>query len=309
MSSTRCGHLPKRDSLAATKNDVSGSNEEHQTALPGKTADRVFYEPHLNEILSGGSTSLIARLKPGVVLKYPRYSWWHAEAADRHPFVKDIKQSFEVEKRILDILGAHPRIIRYIGVLEEPRGLLFGEASDGDLQTYIDQYHDNIDECLRLKWCIQAAEAVHYIHQKGVIHSDLRPDNFLLHSDSNYRLDLLLCDFGGSTCGDIDGGHLPDSGFFNPCWPWVSTEAVDIFSLGSIFYTIMTGHWPYRSPGPFKSLEEKIDYGEMVDGLFASRTYPPVDGLLGGAVIQGCWTERYSDAGALIQDQACLSAR
>jgi serine/threonine protein kinase len=171
------------------------------------------------------------------------------------------------------------------------------------LQAYIDQYNDTIDLSLRLKWCSQAAEAIQYIHQKGVIHSDLRPENYLLHTDSTNKLDLLLCDFGGSTSGTIDGGHLPDSGFFNPCKPWVSTEATDIFSLGSVFYTIMTGHWPYKSPGPFNSMEEMRAYKDMVDKLFALSKYPSVDDLIGGAVIQGCWTERYTEVGVLIQDQ------
>ncbi|CAG8207355.1 unnamed protein product [Penicillium salamii] len=295
----RCG----RDTPSITNNNILKSNEEEQYASVGEVASLVPYEPLSNEPLSQGSTSLITRIKPGVVVKCPRFSWWHSETADSNPFVKDIKRNFEVEEQLLDILGAHPRIIRYVGISEEPHGLMFGEATDGNLQAYIDQHHDTIDLCLRLKWCCQAAEAVHYIHQKGVIHSDLRPENFLLHSDSKGNLDLLLCDFGGSTCGDIDGGHLPDSGFFNPCRPWVSTEAVDIFSLGSIFYTIMTGHWPYKSPGPFKSVAEKIDYDELVDTHFSSQDYPPVDSLPGGAVIQGCWTERYDNVGALIGDQ------
>lgn len=180
---------------------------------------------------------------------------------------------------------------------------MFAEASDGNLQDYIDRHNETINLSLRVKWCLQAAEAVHYIHQKGGIHSDLRPENFLLHTDSEDQLDLLLCDFGGSTNWDVDGGHLPDSGFFNPCKPWVSTEALDIFSLGSVFYMIMTVHWPYRSPGPFNSVEEMNSYEDRVDNLFASQSFPSVVGLTGGAVIQGCWTEGYSDVGALIRDQ------
>lgn len=176
------------------------------------------------------------------------------------------------------------------------------------IQDYIDQHHARIDISLRLKWRTQAAKAIEFIHQKGVIHSDLRPENFLLHTavagkERQLNLDLLLCDFGGSTNGDIDGRHLPDAGFFNPCDPPVSTRRTDIFSLGSIYYTIMTGHWPYRSPGPFGSLEEMEKYQELVDGLFGLKRYPPVDGLAAGIVIQRCWTGVYSDMRALIEDQ------
>ena len=159
---------------------------------------------------------------------------------------------------------------------------------------------------MRLKWCFQAAEAVQFIHQKGVIHSDLRPENFLLHALQEDGLSLQLCDFGGSTCGDIDGGHLPDSGFFNPQKPWESTEATDIFSLGSVFYTIMTGHWPYRSPGPFVSVHAQSAYSDMVDELFAAGEYPPVEHIIGGAVIEGCWKERYTHVGSIIRDQTFL---
>lgn len=181
--------------------------------------------------------------------------------------------------------------------------MLFAEASDGNLQSYIDQHHASIELALRLKWRTQAAEAIRFIHQKGVIHSDLRPDNFLLHTTAGGKLDLLLCDFGGSTNGDIDGGHLPDSCFFNPCSPWESAKSTDIFSLGSIYYTIMTGHWPYKSPGPFKSMEEAMAYEDLINDLFGAKKYPSVDGLAAGVVIQRCWNEEYSDMEALIQDQ------
>lgn len=190
-----------------------------------------------------------------------------------------------------------------MGISDDPVGLLLAEASDGNLQDYIDEHHANIDMSLRFKWRTQAAEAIEFIHQKGVIHSDLRPDNFLLHSTPAAKLDLLLCDFEGSTNGEIDGGHLPDFGFSNPCDPDESTESTDIFSLGSIYYTIMTGHWPYRSSRPFQSSEEMLEYGKLVDGLFASKKYPPVDELPAGVVIQRCWTGEYSHMKALIEDQ------
>ena len=196
---------------------------------------------------------------------------------------------------------------RFLGRSESPRGLLFAEANRGNLQAYLDAYNDEIDIVTRIRWRTQAARATWYIHQKNVIHSDQRPENYLVHSDDNGTLNVYLTDFGGSTCGDIDGGHLPDSGFFNPRSAWVSTVATDIFSLGSVFYTIMTGHWPYKSPGPFESVEEMDHYEEMVDTLFSEGKFPTVEDLDGGAIIRGCWTEQYKDAETLLHDQELLA--
>lgn len=106
----RCG----RDTPSITNNNILKSNEEEQYASVGEVASLVPYEPLSNEPLSQGSTSLITRINPGVVVKCPRFSWWHSETADSNPFVKDIKRNFEVEEQLLDILGAHPRIIRYV---------------------------------------------------------------------------------------------------------------------------------------------------------------------------------------------------
>ncbi|KAL2820640.1 kinase-like domain-containing protein [Aspergillus granulosus] len=253
------------------------------------------------EILSNGSTAFVTRIKDGLVLKSPRYSWWHLSAESRHDIVKSIRKSFEVEEQIFHILGSHPRVVKFLGVSHDPQGLLLAEANGGNLQTFLDQHVGMTSLRLRLRWCSQAAEAVCFLHHKGVIHSDLRVENYLLHDH-----DLLLCDFGGSTSGNIDGGHLPDSGFFNPSKPWVSTEATDIFSLGSIFYTIMTDHWPYRSPGPFTSVEEKLSYCDKVDELFSSNKFPSTDQVVGGPIIQGCWVERYKAVEEIINDQSSL---
>jgi serine/threonine protein kinase len=196
---------------------------------------------------------------------------------------------------------------RFLGRSVNPRGLLFAEANRGNLQAYLDAYNDEIDIVTRIRWRTQAARATWYIHQKNVIHSDQRPENYLGHSDDNGTLNVYLTDFGGSTCGDIDDGHLPDSGVFNPRSAWVSTVATDIFSLGSVFYTIMTGHWPYKSPGPFESVEEMNHYEEMVDRLFSEGEFPTVEDLDSGAIIRGCLTEQYKDTETLLHDQELLA--
>jgi hypothetical protein len=87
--------------------------EEAATIASGGAPGPVVYRPNVDKILNCGSTSIIGRLKPGVVLKSPRYSWWSCPAVEVHNSVKDIKHSFNVEEQILRILGEHLRIIKY----------------------------------------------------------------------------------------------------------------------------------------------------------------------------------------------------
>ncbi|KAJ5922232.1 hypothetical protein N7516_009935, partial [Penicillium verrucosum] len=149
--------------------------------LPSPIRNYLFVRRKSNDIKSCGYP-LTENNSPAVVKNHVFVVVFGA--ADVSLFIKDIKRSFEVKERLFDILGT------YISISKEPRRLLFSEASD--------------------------IEAVYYIYQKGVIYSDLRLENLLLHSDSKSKLNLLLYDFRGSTNSDIDSRYLPDSGFFNP---------------------------------------------------------------------------------------------
>ncbi|KAI1643249.1 kinase-like protein, partial [Daldinia loculata] len=255
--------------------------------------------PILSEC-SMGSTSVLIRVQPGVVLKRPHDSI-------NKDFAARIATCFAAEHQILEILGDHPRIVKYLGRQDKPElpsGLLFAEASHGDLQAYLNDKNDEIPPALRRKWCRQVVESIAYIHYKGVIHSDLRPENILVHATTPTSLDICLCDFGGSACEKIglEGVNLPDSGFFDPNSEFVSTPATDLFSVASILYTILTGHWPYRAPGGrFGSSEEMMNYLNLVDDLFRRQEFPDVSEIWAGAVILKCWMHEYASADDLLQ--------
>ncbi|KAL8762866.1 MAG: hypothetical protein Q9184_001211 [Pyrenodesmia sp. 2 TL-2023] len=205
------------------------------------------------------------------------------------------KNKFRVEAGILEALGAHPRIVRYLGCLQplEPsRGLLFLEATNGSVQQYLNDRGDSIDERLRLKWCKEAAEAVDYCHELKVLHCDLRPDNMLL--DAN--LDLSLCDFGGSKNEEHDGEGLPDYGFFDPRGDVLSvTEATEVFGLGSSIYTIMAGHLPH-GPSIFKTAEDQSDYAKIFERLVQEGKFPDTSNIRGGDIIRDCWNRNIQSA-------------
>ncbi|KND86401.1 putative serine/threonine-protein kinase gdt2 [Tolypocladium ophioglossoides CBS 100239] len=252
-----------------------------------------------------GSTSHFCRVKRGVVLKYPVQIW--SESSSHKLLTDKIANNFSVERQIFHLLGSHPRIVLYLGWHDapgDPRGLLLVESSYGNLQRYLDENYETTSSSLRRKWCIQVVESIAYIHRHDVIHSDLRPENFLVHATTPTSLDLWLCDFGGSTCEKLglDGGHLPDSGFYDPKSEPVSTAQTDIFSVASVIYTILTGHWPYRGPGPFRTGEEMEEYRQRVDHLFEQGQFPDVDGLFAGKVIMKCWRNEYANADDVLQE-------
>ncbi|RYO78291.1 hypothetical protein DL762_008773 [Monosporascus cannonballus] len=186
-----------------------------------------------------GSTSIFYKAPQGV-LKSPRAVL--KDGVINQTLTDAIAHEFVVERLILETLGEHPRIVRYYGWQDEPdtpQGLLLAEASHGSLQRYLDMERE-IPIATRLKWCRQVIEAITFIHSRGVIHSDLRPDNVLLHttmtdsiSDSS-SLDVWLCDFGGSTCERLG----------------------------------LDGHWPHRDPGPLRTAEDWDKYCNKVDRLF-----------------------------------------
>lgn len=151
----------------------------------------------------------------------------------------------------------------------------------------------------RITWCHQLAEAISYIHQRGVVHSDLRPANVLVHESIPGSRDLRLCDFGGSTCNNLglDGRCLPDGPFYHPTFGCESSPALDIFGLGSLFYTVLTGCWPYKStPGQPETIDEELHYEKAIAEAYDTHKYPNLSGIVGERVILGCWTKRYKTA-------------
>ncbi|KAF5019178.1 hypothetical protein F66182_8828 [Fusarium sp. NRRL 66182] len=248
-------------------------------------------------ILHHSTNAIVGRLGDDTVLKYPRYAWWDFPGAEqKYHLVQTAKASFLTEGEILTILGDHPRIVKFLG-RSEPEGFKFAEADKGNLQQYIDSSFHTMTPEIQAAWCLQAVEAIVYLHTKDVIHSDLRPENLLLYSRANGGIEMRLCDFGGSTYGEEIGLNLPDPGFFDTRKVPIPTPATDIFSLGSVFYTIMTGHWPHWADG-----EELSAYGRRVDELFSRGEFPTVSNLYGGSVIQGCWNGKYVTANELLLD-------
>ena len=122
-----------------------------------------------------------------------------------------------------------------------------------------------LDEALRIT--SQAADALHYAHQHGVIHRDIKPENILLSGNH-----AQVADFGVATAmpdGTAEpGNRLTETGLAVGTPQYMSPEQSagertldarsDIYSLGTVFYEMLAGEPPYTGPTPQAILAKRL---------------------------------------------------
>jgi serine/threonine protein kinase/Tfp pilus assembly protein PilF len=100
----------------------------------------------------------------------------------------------------------------------------------------------------------QAAQALQYAHQHGVIHRDIKPENLLLTEDGN----TLVADFGIARSLSSGGSRLTETGLTLGTPAYMSPEQAsgesdvsalsDIYSLGTVLYEMLAGEPPFTGP-------------------------------------------------------------
>ncbi|HEV3026843.1 MAG TPA: serine/threonine-protein kinase, partial [Planctomycetota bacterium] len=97
----------------------------------------------------------------------------------------------------------------------------------------------------------EAALAVHYAHEQGVVHRDLKPANIMVGRDGR----VLVLDFGLARLSE-SGRGLSEQGVLSGTVAYMSPEqalgdprghsrTVDIYALGATLYHLTTGHPPF----------------------------------------------------------------
>jgi hypothetical protein len=169
---------------------------------------------------------------------------------------RDLLQRFRNERQILANLD-HPNIAR----------LLDGGATDGGLPYVvmelvegqpIDEYCDSRKLSVRQKLAlfVQVAKAVHYAHQKLVVHRDLKPGNILVAEHGEPK----LLDFGIAKLLGLDNDGAPqaitaDMGrIMTPEYASPEqirdepvTTATDVYQLGVVLYELLTRRLPFQA--------------------------------------------------------------
>lgn len=109
------------------------------------------------------------------------------------------------------------------------------------------------------------AEAIHYAHERGILHRDLKPHNVLIDAQDEPR----ITDFGLARQIEVES-DLTISGAVLGTPSYMPPEqaagkrreigrASDVYSLGAILYDLLTGRPPFRADTPLDTLRQVID--------------------------------------------------
>jgi serine/threonine protein kinase len=222
------------------------------------------------ELVGGGVTGLVERLKSGDVVKSP----WLA--------APDCRRDMAVEAKIYERLGAHPRLVEMKHWDPASHVLTLEYMPHGNLKEYVQKHGHEISLAQRQQWVREAAEGVELLHSHAVIQSDVGPHNLLLDA----HLSLRICDFGGSSLDCSQAMVLSGVRYRMPGLERATTVAEDLFALGSTIYFIATGHEPW---------EEVVDEDE-VEKLYADGVFPDLSGVMFAEIIALCWRQEVDSA-------------
>jgi len=144
----------------------------------------------------------------------------------------------------------HPNIVKIydLGVADDHAHIAMEYLDGGDLRNKIDA-GISMDDAV--SYFRQIASALTAVHKQGVLHRDLKPGNIMLRKDGS----VALIDFGLAKRAKLES-EITDKGEIFGTPYYMSPEQghgsgvdqrSDIYSLGVVFYEMLTGEKPYKA--------------------------------------------------------------
>jgi eukaryotic-like serine/threonine-protein kinase len=192
-------------------------------------------------------------------------------------------ERFQREARTAASLSGHPNVVTIYDVGEhEGRPFIVMEhLQSGTLSDRLRGGAPPWPEAL--EWLRQAASALDFAHERGVVHRDLKPQNMLF--DERGR--LVLADFGIARAAYED--RLTASGELLGTAAYISPEqatgdpgspASDRYSLGVVAFQLLAGSAPFAGANFAEQARRQVESDPPKASELAPHLAPAVDGVL-----------------------------
>eukprot|EP01095_Lingulamoeba_sp_RSL-Kostka_P011776 TRINITY_DN4579_c0_g1_i1.p1 TRINITY_DN4579_c0_g1~~TRINITY_DN4579_c0_g1_i1.p1 ORF type:complete len:300 (+),score=33.68 TRINITY_DN4579_c0_g1_i1:192-1091(+) len=169
---------------------------------------------------------------------------------------EDLEKSIEILKRI-----DHENILSPYSVQDMiyNEGNSFGkiltyEKCDQDLYDFLTEREFQLSNEMKYNFILQMARAIEYLHNINIVHTDIKLENFVVKKEGNSEYKIFLID----TENAIKQKHNQtvnynpnESTYFYRSpetfedFVTIDAKAVDIYSLGVCFHSIMSTFFPY----------------------------------------------------------------
>jgi eukaryotic-like serine/threonine-protein kinase len=202
---------------------------------------------------------------------------------------------------------SHPGIVTIFDVGEEPETrapyivMEFVAGPSLDKLLLRNDHKLPLESALQLT--LELAEALDCAHAQGVVHRDLKPANILLTEDGHAK----IADFGVAKLNlanqTLGGRVLGTPAYMSP--EQLNGEAVDgrsdLFSLGVILYTVLTGYKPFQGNSALTVSFKVVNRDPIPATLLDTELPPGLDYIIARAMAKDP-AERYQSGREMVLD-------
>jgi len=183
----------------------------------------------------------------------------------------------------------HENIVRVYDIgLHERRRFITMEMLEGtDLRDVMDEVPLTWGQSIR--YLIQMCAGLHAAHLKGVVHRDVKPENFFVTKTDQVK----VMDFGiAKKATDTD--EIPVEGKTAGTPVYMSPEQIkdygsvtpvsDVYSMGVVAFEMLTGEVPFDSDDAYRLLMMHVNEPAPPPSLLEPELPPALDELVGHAL-------------------------